>query len=64
MNSKKMISEIKALYAVIEEITEERDRLEEKMNQLFANGDFLSDAEYGQYKMLDHLLRKYEEGRK
>ena len=61
MNSKEMIGEIKALYTVIEEITEEHDRLEEKMNQLLANGDSLSDAEFGQYTLLHHLLRKYKE---
>lgn len=61
MNSKEMIGEIKALYTVIEEITEEHDRLEEKMNQLLANGDSLSDVEFGQYTLLSHLLRKYSE---
>lgn len=64
MNSKELIGEIKALYTVIEEITEEHDRLEEKMNQLLANGDSLSDAEFGQLTLLNHLLKTYTEATK
>lgn len=61
MNSKEMISEIKALYTVMGEIKEEHDRLEKKMNQLLTCGDSLSDSEFGQYTLLKHLLKIYRE---
>ena len=63
MARKDMItSELDRLYAVIDEVRHEYDRLSNKMAQEFMDGDVLTDEEQAQYRLLYHLLKVYNGG--
>lgn len=55
MDKKKMISDITRLYAVLEEIHEEKKRLSEKKKYKYG----FSAEENAQLKLLNHLERIY-----
>lgn len=57
-----IIGEIDRLYAVIDEIRAEYDKLSDKMAREFMDGDVLSDAEQECYRLLYHLLKVYNGG--
>ena len=58
-----IISEINRLYAVIEEVRSEYDKLSYKMaKELTDDGDLLSNEEHAQYLLLYHLIKVYNGG--
>ena len=57
-----IITEIDRLYAVIDEIRTEYDKLSNKMARDFMDGDVLSDTEQERFRVLYNLLKIYNRG--